>query len=61
MEHYLKGRIYWSSVSFALMPKYSISIKLSGLEVPVINVSEHPALKETAKWLKEQAKLHEKK
>jgi hypothetical protein len=61
MEHYLKGRIYWSSVSFALMPKYAISIKLSGLEVPVIDVSEHPVLKETAKWLKEQAKLHEKK
>jgi len=61
MEHYLKGRIYWSSVSFALMPKYATSIKLSGFEVPVINVSEHPVLKETAKWLKEQAKPHEKK
>jgi hypothetical protein len=61
MENYLKGRIYWSSVSFALMPKYATSIKLSGLEVPVINVSEHPILKETAKWLKEQAKPHEKK
>jgi hypothetical protein len=61
MEHYLKGRIYWSSVSFALMPKYATSIKLSGFEVPVIDVSEHPVLKETAKWLKEQAKPHEKK
>jgi hypothetical protein len=61
MENYLKGRIYWSSVSFALMPKYATSIKLSGLEVPVIDVSEHPILKETAKWLKEQAKPHEKK
>ena len=61
MEHYLRGRIYWSSVSFALMPKYATSIKLSGFEVPVIDVSEHPVLKETAKWLKEQAKPHEKK
>jgi hypothetical protein len=57
MENYLKGRIYWSSVSFALMPKYTSSIKVGGIEVPVIDVSEHPVLSETTKWLKEQAKL----
>ena len=56
MENYLKGRIFWSSVSFALMPKYTSSIKVGGIEVPVIDVSEHPVLKETAKWLREQAK-----
>ena len=56
MENYLKGRIFWSSVSFALMPKYTSSIKVSGIEVPVIDVSDHPVLKETAKWLREQAK-----
>jgi hypothetical protein len=56
MENYLKGRIYWSSVSFALMPKYTSSIKVGGIEVPVIDVSEHPVLNETAKWLKEQVK-----
>jgi hypothetical protein len=56
MGQYLKGRIYWSSASFALMPKYSTSVKLSGLEVPVIDVSEHPVLREAAKWLKGQAK-----
>ena len=61
MEHYLKGRIFWSSVSFALMPKYAPSIKLSGFEIPVIDVSEHPILRETAKWLREQAKPNEKK
>ena len=61
MEQYLKGRIYWSSVSFALMPRYAPSIKLSGLEIPVMDVSEHPILKETAKWLREQAKPNEKK
>jgi hypothetical protein len=56
MENYLKGRIFWSSVSFALMAKYTPSIKVSGLEVPIIDVSEHPVLRETAKWLREQAK-----
>ena len=55
MNNYLKGRIYWSSVHFTLMPKYSPSIKVSGLEIPVVDVSEHPVMKETAKWLREQA------
>jgi len=59
MEKYLDGKIYWSSVSFALMPKYASSIKVSGLEIPVVNVSEHPVMRETAKWLREQAKRKE--
>jgi len=56
MESYLRGRLFWSSVNFALMPKYAPSIKVSGLEIPVLDVSEHPILRETAKWLKEHAK-----
>jgi len=56
MENYLKGRIFWNSVNFALMPKYSPSIKVGGLEIPVLNVSNHPILAEVAKWLKTQAK-----
>jgi len=60
MESYLKGRIYWSSVNFALMPKYASSIKVSGLEIPVVNVSEHPVMRETAKWLRKQAEGKEK-
>jgi len=60
MENYLKGRIYWSSVNFALMPKYAPSIKVSGLEIPVVNVSEHQVMREIAKWLREQAKRKEK-
>ena len=55
MENYLKGKIFWSSVNFALMPNYTPSVKVSGLEIPVINVSEHPVLRETAKWLREHA------
>lgn len=60
MNNYLKGRIYWSSVHFTLMPKYSPSIKVSGLEIPVVDVSEHPVMKETAKWLREQAEKRRK-
>jgi len=55
MENYLKGRIFLSSVNFALMPKYTPSIKVTGLEIPVLNVFQHPILSEVAKWLKLQA------
>jgi len=57
MENYLKGRIFWSSVNFSLMPKYAPSIKVSGLEVPVVDVSEHPILRESAKWLREHSRM----
>lgn len=56
MENYLKGRIFWSSVNFALMPKYSPSIRVGGLEIPVLDVSNHPILSEVARWLKKHAK-----
>lgn len=56
MENYLKGRIFWSSVNFALMPKYSPSIRVGGLEIPVLDVSGHPVLVEVARWLKKHAK-----
>lgn len=57
MENYLDGRIFWSSVNFALMPKYAPSIKVTGLEIAVIDVSEHPILRESAKWLRQHAKM----
>ncbi|MEM1550411.1 MAG: hypothetical protein QXR13_00575 [Candidatus Bathyarchaeia archaeon] len=56
MENYLKGRVFWASVNFALMPKYSSSIKVGGLEIPVLDVSNHPVLVEVAKWLKKHSK-----
>lgn len=56
MENYLRGRIFWSSVNFALMPKYSPSIRVGGLEIPVLDVSNHPVLAEVARWLKKRAK-----
>jgi len=56
MENYLRGRIFWSSVNFALMPKYAPSVKVTGLEIPVLDVSDHPILREVTKWLRERAK-----
>jgi hypothetical protein len=60
MENYLDGRIFWSSVNFALMPKYAPSIKVTGLEIAVIDVSEHPILRESAKWLRKHAKMKDR-
>ncbi|MCW4020943.1 MAG: hypothetical protein NWF14_06925 [Candidatus Bathyarchaeota archaeon] len=37
------------------MPNYAPSIKVSGLEIPIIDVSESPVLRDTAKWLRGQA------
>ncbi len=56
MENYLKGKIFWGSVNFALMPDYAPSIKVAGLEVPVVDVSKHPILREAAVWLKKHAR-----
>ncbi|RLI34735.1 hypothetical protein DRO55_06115 [Candidatus Bathyarchaeota archaeon] len=56
VENYMKGKIFWSSVNFALMPKYAPSIKVAGLEIPVIDVSKHPVLSEAARWLKQRAR-----
>ena len=50
----LKGRIYWSEVYYAEMPEYKQTIRVGSLDVPVIDMSPNPLLKEAAKWLKEQ-------
>lgn len=53
-EELAKGRIYWTSVSFTLMPVYQDKILTEkGPEANVINVSSSPTLREVAKWLKE--------
>ena len=59
MENYLRGRVFWGSINFALMPKYAASIKVGGFEIPVLDVSEHNVLREIAKWLKKHAKTDE--
>jgi hypothetical protein len=50
----LKGRVYWSEVYYAEMPEYKQSIRVGSLDVPVLDMSPNPLLKEAAKWLKKQ-------
>lgn len=56
MDSYLKGKIFWGSVNFALMPQYAPAVKVAGLEVPVVDVSKHPILREAAAWLRNHAR-----
>ena len=52
-EEYVKGRIFASNVSHAPMPKYNNSIKVVNVEVPVIDVSSNIALRDLARWIRE--------
>lgn len=50
-----KGRIYWTSVGYALMPKYIPIIETKEkIMVPVIDLSSNPLIRKAANWLKEQ-------
>jgi len=59
---FLEGKVYWSSVAFALMPEYSPSVKTHrGPEVDVVDVTPNDILRQAAAWLKArsmQAKGH---
>jgi len=52
MKEFLEGRIYWTDVVFALMPEYKPIIKVGTLDIPVIDVSPNPILREAAEWMK---------
>jgi hypothetical protein len=54
MSEFLKGRVYWSDVIYAEMPEYKQTIRVGTFDVPVIDVSPNPLLRETAKWMKKQ-------
>ncbi len=58
-EDFMKGKLYYISVNFALMNKYEPSVTYKNpqgeMAVPIINVSSNNLLSELAKWLKTQA------
>jgi len=54
VDEYVKGRIFWSDVVYALMPEYKQSIRVSTMDIPVIDVSPNPLLSEAARWMKKQ-------
>ena len=55
MEEFLKGKVYFTNVSFAIMPKYkSVYETRQKVQVPIINVSSSPFLVQVTEWLKQQ-------
>jgi hypothetical protein len=49
------GKVYWTFVGYALMPKYQAIIETKEkMIVPVIDISPNLLLKRVAQWLKEQ-------
>ena len=49
------GRVYWTFVGYAPMPKYEPTIETKEkMIVPVVDISADPILKKVAQWLKEQ-------
>ncbi|NIR87032.1 hypothetical protein GWO13_05440 [Candidatus Bathyarchaeota archaeon] len=55
MKEFLEGRVYWSDVVFALMPEYKPTVRVGTFDIPVIDVSPNPILREAAKWMKASA------
>lgn len=54
----LQGKVHWSSVAWALMPKHQnvIVIKETNVRIPINDVSANEILSEVAKSLKKIAK-----
>ncbi len=49
------GKVYWTFVGYAMMPKYTQIIETKEkMIVPVVDISADPILKTVAQWLKEQ-------
>jgi hypothetical protein len=49
------GKVFWSFVGYALMPKYAPIIETKEkMIVPVVDITSDPVLKKVAQWLKEQ-------
>jgi hypothetical protein len=51
IEEALKGTIYWEGVLFSPMPKYQPIKKIGAREIPIIDQSPIPYLRQVAKWL----------
>lgn len=54
VKEQLQGKVHWSAVEWALMPKYenAIIIRETNVRIPVIDVSTNRILTTVAEWLK---------
>ena len=56
IEQALKGTMYLASVMFSSMPKYQSIKKMGAREIPVIDQTPIPYLRQVAQWLKKRIK-----
>ncbi|MFQ5950795.1 MAG: hypothetical protein ACE5KH_01765 [Candidatus Geothermarchaeales archaeon] len=56
MDDLLGGTAYWSGVMFTLKEKYESTIKMGGIEVPVMNATPNQPMRDVARWLRESSK-----
>lgn len=56
IKEMLEGKVHWTAVEWALMPKYQdvILIKEINARIPIIDVSKTSTLRDVAKILKKQ-------
>jgi len=54
VEEAMKGNMYWGSVMFAEMPKYEPIKKIGGIEIPIMDQSPSPVVRQVAQWLKKR-------
>ena len=55
MEDLLRGTVYWGSVFYAKMPTYQTFAKMGALELPIIDQSRSPFMRQAAKWLRKKS------
>ena len=50
----LDGKLHWSSLSYALMPKFKtiVILREGNVRIPIINVSNSPFFQAVNRWLK---------
>jgi len=55
MDAFLKGKVYWTNVSFAAMPQYRPVLETKEkIQVPVINATSNVIIRQVTEWLKRQ-------
>lgn len=50
----MQGKIHWSSLIFAFMPKYQqlFTIPDGNIKIPILNLSDNGIFKDVADWIK---------
>ena len=50
----MKGNVYWGGVVFAEMPKYEPAKKIGGIEIPIVDQTPSPHIRQVTQWLKKR-------